>query len=61
MKPEEIIKPVPYKLFETHFTQKDKDDLVKEYEELEMEMLESFNDNTTVNNNLQSYKLYTLF
>ena len=61
MKPEEIIKPVPYKLFETHFTQKHKDDLVKEYEELEMEMLESFNDNTTVNNNLQSYKLYTLF
>ena len=61
MEPKTIVKPVSYKLFETHFTQKDKDDLVKEYEELEMEIVEYFNDNTNVNNNLQSYKLYTLF
>ena len=58
---EEIVNPTPFKIFETHFTKKDKDDLVKEYEELEMEMLQIFNANTTVNNNLQSYKLYTLF
>ena len=58
---EEIVNPTPFKIFETHFTKKDKDDLVKEYEELEMEMLHIFNSNTTVNNNLQSYKLYTLF
>ena len=59
----EIVKPLPlqFKLFESHITEKDKDDLVKEYGELEMEMLESFNDNISVNNNLQSYKLYTLF
>ena len=63
IEPKEIVKPLPlqFKLFESHITQKDKDDLVKEYAELEMEMLESFNDNITVNNNLQSYKLYTLF
>lgn len=57
----QMVKPVAFKLFESHFTQKDKVDLVKEYEELEMEMIESFNHNTTVKNNLQSYKLYTLF
>jgi hypothetical protein len=61
IEPEKIVKPVAFKLFESHFTQKDKDDLVKEYEELEMEMVESFNANTIVNNDLQSYKLYTLF
>jgi hypothetical protein len=60
---ERIVKPIPlqFKLFESHFTQKDKDDLVKEYEELEMEILEIFNANTIVSNHLQSYKLYTLF
>ena len=56
--PAQIVKPAPLKLFESHFTQKDKDDLVKEYEELEMEMLQIFNDNTIVNNNLQLYKLF---
>ena len=50
----QIVKPAPLKLFESHFiTQKDKDDLVKEYEELEMEI---FNANTIVN-----LQLYTLF
>ena len=63
IEPKEIVKPLPlqFKLFESHITEKDKDDLVKEYAELEMEMVESFNDNISVNNNLQSYKLYTLF
>jgi hypothetical protein len=58
---EEIVNPSPFKIFETAFTQKDKDDLVKEYEELELEISQIFNANTSVNNNLQSYKLYTLF
>jgi len=54
----QIVNPTPMKLFESHFTQKDKDDLVKEYEELEMEMLQIFNANTIVNNKLQLYKLF---
>ena len=57
-KSEKIVKSVPCKLFETNFTQKDKDDLLKEYEELEMEMLQIFNENTIVNKNLQLYKLF---
>ena len=57
----QIVKPATLKLFESHFPHKDKDDLVKEYEELELEMLQIFNDTTNVNNNLQNYKLYTLF
>ena len=49
---EEIVNPTPFKLFESHFTQKDKDDLVKEYEELEMEISQIFNENTNVNNKI---------
>jgi hypothetical protein len=59
IEPKEIAKPLPLllKLFETEFTQKDKDDLVKEYEELEMEILQIFNANTIIVN----LQLYTLF